>query len=201
MGGCEGRFGTEDRGIDAGGYGVQEEEIEPALVWRALRSRRQVDLPSSAVEGHKRRKVFTSCVDKFRCGRLQAWNRDTVPCRKSNQFCFCVLQNTVSRNLLVHSPPARRAPCLTMKMDCRRTTDLAIQPLHVNQCAQRQRWFLGLGSFSFGELEILMVPHVVMDYRLRETLGENKGLLKFETNTYVNKTMDIACARSARASR
>lgn len=49
LGGGEGGFGTEDGGVYAGGYGVQQEEIEFTLVWRSLRSGGEIDLASLAV--------------------------------------------------------------------------------------------------------------------------------------------------------
>ena len=137
----------------------------------------------------------TCCVDKFRRSLLQPWRRDSVARCKSNQFRFCIFQNTISCNFLIHSPSTRVSPGLTVKVHSRTITNLGIQPLHVDERAQRQRWLLSLCSLCFGELEILVVPHVVMDCRLRKTLGKNKRLFELKTEADVDEAVNVAYAR------
>ena len=45
-----------------------------------------------------------------------------------------------------------------------------------------------------------MVPHVMVDNRLRKAFGENERLFELETETNVDKTMDIAYAESVSSS-
>ncbi len=163
MEGGEGGGGEEEGGGYAGGYGVEEEEVESAFVGWALGSGGEIDLIALAGRSHRRREHRTGCVDEFSGCLLQVWWRDAVSRRKSDQFSLCIFQNPISCNLLVHGPFARRCSRLTVEMDTRGCADLAVRALHVDQCAQRQRGLLGLCGLLFGELEIVMVPHVVMD--------------------------------------
>ena len=82
-----------------------------------------------------------------------------------------------------------------MKVHSRTITNLAVQPFHIDERAQSQRGLLSFDSFCFGELEVLVVPHVVMDCRLRKTLGKDERLFKFKTEADVDEAVNVACAR------
>lgn len=54
----EGGLSAKDRRVDAGGNGVQEEEVEVALVRWALCSRAEIDLSSIAIGKFKERRTL-----------------------------------------------------------------------------------------------------------------------------------------------